>query len=277
MPLKAVVEKLDDVAAELHALYIERDGKFVLDVEQDSIREHPNVVALSNALARQKDDNRKAKERIAELEAKIKGLPEDFDPTEVEALKEKIAELEAAADGDPKSKEKQQKDAARLREMLDQKMAAERKRWETEKAELQRQIADKSARIAKLLVDNGLDAAMDGANIDPKYRKAVRAMLRDQVKVVDRDDGSSVAVVETDLDPELALDRFVADWSQSDDGRIYVGTPKGGGAGGGGGGATTKNPWSKDHWNLTEQGKLIRENPTKARQLAKEAGKQVSF
>lgn len=276
MPLKAVVENLDGVAAELHALYVERDGKFVLDIDQDSIRVHPNVTALSNALTAQKEDNRKVKARVAELEAKIKGLPEDFDPAEVETLRERVAELEAAVEGDPKSKEKQQKEAARLREMLDQKMASERKKWDTEKADLQRQISERDTRIARLLIDNGLDAAMDSANIDPKYRKAVRAMLRDQVKVVDKD-GNYAAVVETDLDPELPLDRFVADWSQSDDGRAFVGQPKGGGAGGGQGSNTTKNPWSKDHWNMTEQGKLIRENPTKARQLAKEAGKQVSF
>lgn len=29
----------------------------------------------------------------------------------------------------------------------------------------------------------------------------------------------------------------------------------------------TKNPWSKEHFNLTEQGKLLRENPELARQL----------
>lgn len=33
-----------------------------------------------------------------------------------------------------------------------------------------------------------------------------------------------------------------------------------------------KNPWSKEHFNLTEQGKLIRENPVQARELAETAG-----
>ena len=30
---------------------------------------------------------------------------------------------------------------------------------------------------------------------------------------------------------------------------------------------TGKNPWSKEHFNLTEQGKILRENPELARQL----------
>ena len=40
----------------------------------------------------------------------------------------------------------------------------------------------------------------------------------------------------------------------------------------GGGDPALKNPWSKEYHNLTEQGKLIRENPAQARELASAAG-----
>ncbi len=40
----------------------------------------------------------------------------------------------------------------------------------------------------------------------------------------------------------------------------------------GGGDQALKNPWSKEHFNLTEQGKLIRENPAQAKELAASAG-----
>lgn len=33
-----------------------------------------------------------------------------------------------------------------------------------------------------------------------------------------------------------------------------------------------KNPWSKDHFNLTEQGRILREDPAKAQRLMAEAG-----
>lgn len=36
---------------------------------------------------------------------------------------------------------------------------------------------------------------------------------------------------------------------------------------------TTKNPWSKEHFNLTEQGRLLRENPELAKQLMANAKK----
>lgn len=40
--------------------------------------------------------------------------------------------------------------------------------------------------------------------------------------------------------------------------------PEGSDRGGGGG---QKNPWSKEHFNLTEQGRILRENPELAKQL----------
>ena len=40
----------------------------------------------------------------------------------------------------------------------------------------------------------------------------------------------------------------------------------------GGGEPPMQNPWSKENFNLTEQGKIIRENPAKARELASAAG-----
>ncbi len=40
----------------------------------------------------------------------------------------------------------------------------------------------------------------------------------------------------------------------------------------GGGNPPANNPFAKDTWNLTEQGKLFRENPAQARQMAQAAG-----
>ena len=44
-------------------------------------------------------------------------------------------------------------------------------------------------------------------------------------------------------------------------------------AGGGGGG--TVNPFAKDTFNLTEQGRLLRENPAQAREMAAAAGVKI--
>lgn len=53
------------------------------------------------------------------------------------------------------------------------------------------------------------------------------------------------------------------------------GAPKqvGGPSNPGAGNTGDKNPWSKEHFNLTEQGRLLREDPAKAQRLKAEAGK----
>ena len=55
----------------------------------------------------------------------------------------------------------------------------------------------------------------------------------------------------------------VQDWlaEMRDTREHWWGPSLGGGAGGGGdgGGAAGKNPWSRDHWNLTEQGKIVKD------------------
>lgn len=43
----------------------------------------------------------------------------------------------------------------------------------------------------------------------------------------------------------------------------------------GGGSPSGKNPFSKDNWNLTEQGKLLKENPQEAQRLAAAAGTKI--
>jgi hypothetical protein len=51
---------------------------------------------------------------------------------------------------------------------------------------------------------------------------------------------------------------------------------RGGGAGGGQGlGDMINNPWSADSWNMTAQGRLYNENPTRAKQLAEAAGTTI--
>jgi len=43
----------------------------------------------------------------------------------------------------------------------------------------------------------------------------------------------------------------------------------------GGKGVSGANPWSADSWNMTEQGRILRENRTKAEQLAAQAGTKI--
>ncbi|TYG33327.1 hypothetical protein FW755_12435 [Lonepinella koalarum] len=47
---------------------------------------------------------------------------------------------------------------------------------------------------------------------------------------------------------------------------------QGGGSGSGATGADFKNPWAKNHWNMTKQAEIFKASPDKAKQLASQMG-----
>lgn len=51
--------------------------------------------------------------------------------------------------------------------------------------------------------------------------------------------------------------------------------PRGGYDPQGGSGGSHTNPFAKDTWNMTEQGKMLRENPEQAKSMAAEAGVKI--
>lgn len=256
MPLKAILESLDEIEDEgAKALYVEQDGKFVLDVD-DTVEQLPRIASLRNAYTREKEQRKAVAERAKALEAKYGNLPEDFDPSELDTLRE-------AAEAAKASGAKGGEQAAKVREQLEKKFTVELQKAETEKDELRGQLR-------RLIVDGGLDKALDAAGIAQKFKPAARALLKER-GLVKLDDGFE-AIVETDMGP-TPVAQFVRDWAASDEGRAFVAEPVGAGANGSSRGKLGEpNPYSKAHWNKTNQGQMLRNDPAKAERLAKAAG-----
>ncbi|HEX72690.1 MAG TPA: hypothetical protein ENN65_05200 [Candidatus Hydrogenedentes bacterium] len=100
MALKTVLETLDGLDEAIQPLYVEADGKYVLDVE--GVDDHPEVASLRNAYARTKEGREKALQDAAALRAKIaeleKGAPDAAAArAKLTALEERLAEAEAKA------------------------------------------------------------------------------------------------------------------------------------------------------------------------------------
>jgi hypothetical protein len=108
----------------------------------------------------------------------------------------------------------------------------------------------------KLLVENGLTDALTGANVAPQFMPAARALLEKQVEVKAEGD-SRTAVV-----GDKSLSDFVKDWSQSDQGKVFIAAP----ANGGGGTLPPGTPPSGSkkiyEMNDTERVALYNSNPT---------------
>lgn len=135
-------------------------------------------------------------------------------------------------------------------------------------AELSRRAEVAEAQAYKLLVDNGLTEALASgtARVAPEMLRAVKAFIKAEHKIEVIDGGAQIN--------GLALDEFVSGWKQSDTGKHFIAAPVNGGGGGGTflADRAIDNPWKKETRNLSEQGRIVKEDPALAAQLKSQAG-----
>jgi len=124
-------------------------------------------------------------------------------------------------------------------------------------AENQKAAEEWQAKMAQMQLDFAIEKALAAAKA--KNAKAVKALL-------------DMEKVKLDGDKLLGLDDQLKALQQSDSylfgesGKVGSGTnPPGAGTG-------EANPWKKDSWNLTQQGKILLEDPAKATRMKAEAG-----
>jgi len=272
MALKTVVEKLDDVPEAFRGEYKEQKqgDKTVYVLDLDGVDAHPGVVNLKSAFERVKVDKQRLTTDLATANAKVKDLPEDFDADEWDRLRTE----DAARQNDPDGKD--------VRKAVETATAAVKSQYEAKLAKLKKdhagEIETRDAEILKLktdtrkrLVTDGLTAALTESGVtSPAFLKAARAMLESGVEVIE-EDGATIAKMKAELGGD-DIAKYIQNWVQSDEGKSFVTPAKGSDAPGSGARNGEHNPFSKEHWNVTAQGKLKREDASKAERLAKSAG-----
>lgn len=265
MALKAVLESIDDLDEVLKGEYTEQNGKFYLDIAE--IDAHPKVVALKNAHERQKTDNAGLKTKITEIETKFKDVPEGWSIDEWNRL----LSLDDGETDPAKKKVKADERLSQLRTTFEQQISALKTKYDKDIGEKDVIINGERTLRAQDKADLALDKAMDKANIDPKFRPAVRALHKNAIKNAIDDDGTVRVFFESDLG-EVEPETFINNWSQSEDGKIYVSVATGvTGQQANGGRGITNNPFSAQFWNKTEQAAL-RSDPVKGERYARAAG-----
>jgi hypothetical protein len=272
--LKAVVETLDDVPEALHAEYVEKDGKFYLEFEGESYKVHPAIQPLANALTNAKKERDTIRRERDALKTRVEGLPDDFDADRYAQLIHEDEERKKDPNYKPGGNAEE---LQRMRQQLEQRLTAAEKKRLDEIAAKDVEIQERDATIRTLVAEEGLQKALVQAGVDSPFLPATQALLSRAVKVeVDEESGRPRAVVETDLGT-VPVEQYVENWAKSDAGKVYVRKPTGGGAGGDGRGATNGsgkrdvNPWAPTTRNLTEQGRLVRDDKQRAERLMREA------
>lgn len=215
--LKAVLDSLDGVGDVEKEFYVEKDGKFVLQIEEPG--KHP-VFQIVKKTADALDRRAKAAEaKLAEAEAKLAEIPDDFSA-------EEYAKLKLGDKDDPEAKKKFDEQVQKQREILEQKHANALKAKDAEIEKFRAEIIERDGYIDKAVAENGLKDALLGVGVDPDLLDGALASLRPSVKVQrDEKSGDRKAVVETDLG-EMDVPSFVKDWAAAK-GKAYLGKPTG--------------------------------------------------
>jgi hypothetical protein len=268
MVLKDTHDKLEDIPEQFQELYTEKNGRYEL-TGIAGVKTSADVERLQAALTKERNDHKATKEKLH--------VWDDYDHDEIVKKLDLLPELEAAAKG--------KLDEAQIEEMVERRV----------KGTINSQLSPLERKIKQLEKENGelktTNEMWVGKDRTRKVHDAVRKQLTEQKVLMDahedallladrvfevrEDDGAIVtkegAGVTPGLDPAGWLtemqDRRRHWWGES------VGGGTVGSGGRGGGPLAGKNPFSAEHWNMTEQGRIYKQHGRdRAEQLAKAAG-----
>jgi hypothetical protein len=123
------------------------------------------------------------------------------------------------------------------------------------------------------LREKAVEEALKDIPVEERYRSGFVSlvMARNMFEPVDVNNNGNIKFL--DKNNKELKDVFHA-FSVTDEGRGYLRATSSGGGAPGSGSVRSKavNPWAKDTFNLTEQGKVVKENQALAAQLKAEAG-----
>lgn len=262
---KAIEDSLDNVPEELHSYYTERNGKFEF-TGIEGLRTQADIDRLQSALQKERSDHGKVKEKF-----KLLG---DLDIDEVRSKLDRFEELETLANG--------KLDETAIQKLVDARSKTLLGPVEREKQKLSEQLNELMGKVStyeqkekRRTISDSVLSIVTGSNAKVKL---LPEALEDAMMFAERmleidEDGQVRTKDNVGVTPGLSPEVWLSEMLQKKP--HWALTAGGGASGSGNGGGSGPNPWSKDGWNLTEQGRIVTSDPRKADQLAKSAGTRV--
>ncbi|MGI9460104.1 MAG: hypothetical protein ACR2NF_08915, partial [Pirellulales bacterium] len=246
-------------------LYTERDGKFVLS-GVTGMKTQTDVDNVSEALRKEKEDHKAARDKL-----KPWG---ELDAQETLAKLDRIGELEAAAGGTLDEEKLQglvdarlNQHTAPLQRTIDE-MTEANATLTTERDTLHGQIESRK-------MSDQIGAGASSANVLSAAIGDIQLIAANMMELNE----NGIAVTKDgipNVTPGMGVDDFFKEMKQT---RTYWWPESEGGGSQGGkhnvNGFSGKNPFTRENWNMTEQGKVHKQDPTLASNLAKAAGTTV--
>lgn len=263
--LQAVIEDKSKIPSGLENFYIEKDGKFTLQVE--GMKTQADFDAYADALKKRFTD------AGADF-AKHKGsdLTRDDVLDVVNTALEKFAGQQGGqGGGDDKGKGTgPDADTAKRLHDLERNVASL-----TEQNE--KLISERDTAIQKsttTTIRNALTEAATKAGAIPEGIPNLVTLAEPHFEMTQ--DGSVVTKLDNGQTPNQNPTDYFAGAARKDEFRMFWPASKGSGAdqgdGSGGGDLSGENPWTKAGWNLTKQGQLFKADPAEANRLMEAAG-----
>lgn len=265
MALKVKYDSLEEVPEKFHELFVEQDGKFVLQVE--GMKTEADIKRLTDSLSKERNEHKATKESLKKFEG--------LDPEKIKEEQEELAELRVRVeDGEGKGPDKETID-----KLVEQKAKRLVAPVEAERNDLKKQLDALTGE------NTGLKSKIASTQIETVVRKAcadqkiIGTATEDVIAAAERifgvqEDGSVTTKDNVGVTPGLDVLDWLAD--MKDKRPHWWPASQGGGAKGGKDGEVfSNNPWDKNKWNLTEQGKLIKADPARAKRMAEQAGSYV--
>lgn len=263
-PIKAQYATLAEIPEAFRPLYEERGGQFHI-AKIDGIKTDADVTRVQRALDAEKKDH-------ATIKTNWTGFFGDKKPEDIRAILDRVPELETIAASKNINDEK-------LNELAETRFRSKLAPVERENATLKTELAARDAKLAEYDKRETTRTIHDGVRGEAAKLKVVDTAMEDVLMLAERvfeldEKGALITRDMPGLTPGLAPSVWLTEMQQKRP--HWWPASKGGGAGGGnGGGNPADNPFSHAGWNMTAQGKLHQENPTRAAQFAQIAGTTV--
>lgn len=271
MILQAIIAKLDDVEEALRGFYVEKDGKFVLQV--NGVKTQADIDAITRALTNERTEHGKTKAKVTALTETVQqwtdAAGEGGTPEAIKTTREKLGTLEAAG-GPDIAKNFQQMVQTEVAKIVDGRIKSETTKYERQLTTANTKITELTGNVneyklkddRRAIVDQVRGAA-DAAKVRPDAMGDVLSIAGGELKLVD---GKAVTEDGRDAAQWLEDRKKVSPY--------YWPSAKGAGAEGGDGlGIDAKdNPFSPANHSITKIGALVQSNPAEAAKLAAAAG-----
>lgn len=272
MGLKAKLseDEFNDLGEDLAQIYewSAEDEAYVMS--WDVVKEHPGVSKVKQTA----NDNKRSVEKTkAEHDRLVKKLgplahTEDLDLSEYgeEDLEPVLKYLRGETKQPPtpgggQSDVDPEKIKRQARKPLEEQLEA-----------LKQERDQKDQTLRSILVDQELTSALNEVQVQGPFQRYLREAFRGKVKLQYDDEGNPAPVIEGESG-EQSVREYMKEWAQTEEGQAFVTGNNGSGAPGGSRNEPKgHNPWSRESWNTTEQMRIAREAPNKAKRLAQAAG-----